>query len=117
MTRRPRDQDESGPSSAEPVFWGFTEDEWLRAHHGEPGFEQRLAALFTVLREEPAGGMLGNVSVEAMLALAKLSPDHARRVREQLDAGPGSWRARLEAGLPDARTSELILLLDRWADR
>lgn len=100
----------------EPRLWGFTEEEWRLAHREVPDLAQQFAALFRVLRETPGRGVFGNIGWEAILALARLSASHARRVREQLDAGRADWRERLVSSAPRALAPDQIAELLRLVD-
>jgi len=76
---------------------GFSQRDWLDAYQDQLGVQSDLRRAFAM---PGAKGAFGHVSPDALLRLAKLSEEHAVKVRQLLADRPPRWLAQAEAASP-----------------
>jgi hypothetical protein len=76
------------------AFFGFATAEWTLALQGDPEQAARFMTFLESLPEDASG--LGQVGIEALVALSRVSHEFARRVVTNLDAATPEWRLQWE---------------------
>ena len=104
---------QSGISSSRQLL-GFSRAEWALPYAQDPAAATKQLAFFDIVTGAPGG--LVNVGAEALLALALISPDFARRVAAGLATLDPGWRARAEAMRSSSTAvSETTQAQDSWS--
>lgn len=77
---------------------GFTRDEWAQARFDDPGAVSRLLEFFDSVFDPIAteNGALIGIGPIAVLAIARVSPAFARRLRNHYDSVDPDWRKTME---------------------
>lgn len=80
-----------------PFTWfGFTREEWLLAYSADPRKASDLARFLDHLSMAAPTGGLASIGIDAMRAIAAVSPGFAGRLRSQLETTDPTWRASVE---------------------
>jgi len=79
-----------------PRILGFSRDEWSLAQFDDPLAAAQFLAFFDAVTSEPGrlGGLAG-VGPDAILAIARVSPAFARRLRNYYASMDPDWRTNL----------------------
>ena len=97
-------------------FFGFTREEWLTARFDTPEAAQGVGDLVDLLFNAQSRGALSGISPDAWVAIAQVSHDFARRLRDQFAFRDPGWRdtitlaARLSASRGDPYAADWVRL-------
>jgi len=75
---------------------GFTREEWEQARFDDPAAATQFRKLLDSLSVAASGrGGLVGIGPDAILAIARVSPAFARRLRDYYDAADSHWRTKV----------------------
>ena len=86
------------PSNSDSRFvLGFARQEWAEARFEDPSDAEHLMAFIDAIMNSHMQPGLASIGTDALLAIARVSPDFARRLRAQLEAADPDWRDKVQA--------------------
>ena len=100
---------------------GFSRDEWALARFDDPAAATQFLAFFDAVCDPAAAGKggLAGVGPDAVLAIARVSPAFAGRLRNYYDSVDPDWRTNmpknLSAFIPSPEDARAGIVRSQWA--